>query len=217
MLAAPAAGLVMVWGLPAGVAAGLSSAGVASVLHAPSRALLAWIAWVAARSAGGPALGAMALVSLTAALVVLLGAGRAARRGTRGALRVAALFLAAAALVPALHPAPRVPGHTEPSPGAELWRGSDTTVLVVHDGVDPEASLRALRSERVRSVDAIVAVAGADPGAVTALRRRYPRAALVDAGRLGAGQWCVGDVEVAFAGGRVTARLAPGGACGTPR
>ena len=58
LLAGPASGPVMMWGMTAGWAAGLVPDGVAAVLHVPTRLGVRWIAGVASWSAGLP-LGAL--------------------------------------------------------------------------------------------------------------------------------------------------------------
>lgn len=80
LLAAPAAGPVMVWGLTGGLLAGLAPAWLATALHLPSRVLVGWIGLVAHRfallglgSIGWPA-GAVLIVAAAA-----LAAGRARR------------------------------------------------------------------------------------------------------------------------------------------
>ena len=52
LLAAPAAGPIMVWGLAGGLVAGVAGGAVAQVVHAPTGLLLVWLDGVAAR--GGP-------------------------------------------------------------------------------------------------------------------------------------------------------------------
>jgi competence protein ComEC len=54
LLAIPAAGPIMVWGMTAGLVAGLVPAPIAAVLHLPTRALLWWVAAVAHRCASLP-------------------------------------------------------------------------------------------------------------------------------------------------------------------
>jgi competence protein ComEC len=54
LLAAPAAGPVMVWGLTGGLLAGLAPAWLATALHVPSRIGVGWIALVARRCAALP-------------------------------------------------------------------------------------------------------------------------------------------------------------------
>lgn len=80
LLAGPAAGLVMVWGLPAGIAAGLGPDWMAVTLQLPTVVLVRWVqlvALVAARAPPGAGMVALAAVAL--AVVV----GRARRRRPR--------------------------------------------------------------------------------------------------------------------------------------
>jgi competence protein ComEC len=91
LLAIPAAGPVMMWGLAAGLPAGLLPAPVAAVLHLPTRLLVSWVAAVAQRAAAaGERLGELDGRHLVAFLViagvgVLASAGR--RIASRGAPR----------------------------------------------------------------------------------------------------------------------------------
>jgi len=55
LLALPAAGPVMMWGLAAGAPAGLAPDAIATVIHAPTRVLVGWISLVAHRTAASPA------------------------------------------------------------------------------------------------------------------------------------------------------------------
>ena len=54
LLAVPVAGPLMVWGLSAGMIAGVVGGPLATVLHLPSRVLLAWLDGVATSAAGWP-------------------------------------------------------------------------------------------------------------------------------------------------------------------
>ncbi|HEY3144217.1 MAG TPA: ComEC/Rec2 family competence protein [Acidimicrobiales bacterium] len=74
VLAAPAAGPVMVWGLTAGLVAGLVGGPVAGLLQLPTRLLLAWIEAVALAAARWPivSLGSWHLGALLVAGVALL-------------------------------------------------------------------------------------------------------------------------------------------------
>ena len=80
LLAGPAAAFVMVWGLPAGVVAGLGPPGLARVLHLPTLVLVRWIelvALLAARaSPSGPAAAATAIGAVVMAGVVTVGVRR---------------------------------------------------------------------------------------------------------------------------------------------
>ena len=80
VLAVPVAGPLMVWGLPAGVLAGLAPS-LAPVLHVPTRLGVRWIALVARVGAAAPLgqVGAVPLMALAAAS----GAAVAARVGFR--------------------------------------------------------------------------------------------------------------------------------------
>lgn len=77
LVAAPAAALVMTWGLPAGLAAGLLPS-VARWVHLPTTVALGWLEGVARRAASVPLgqLGLVHVVALAAALGVALVATR---------------------------------------------------------------------------------------------------------------------------------------------
>ena len=54
LLAVPAAGVVMIWGLTGGMVAGLTGGVAAELLHLPTRLMLGWLAEVAARASTLP-------------------------------------------------------------------------------------------------------------------------------------------------------------------
>lgn len=83
LLAVPAAGPLMVWGLTAGLVAGVAGGPVASVLHLPTRLLLAWIEGVAQVAARRPLgdLRATHLAVLAAGALLLAVGSRLARPG----------------------------------------------------------------------------------------------------------------------------------------
>ncbi len=86
LLALPAAGPVMVWGLPAGVVAGLVPGPVATVLHLPTRLCVRWLALVARLAARVP-LGELRLVPLLvlgAFIAIAVAVGRVRRRSAVG-------------------------------------------------------------------------------------------------------------------------------------
>jgi competence protein ComEC len=89
LLAAPAAGPLMVWGLTGGLVAGLAGGTLAQVIHLPTRLLLAWLEGVATTAAGWP-LGELRgphLVALGAAALALAAGGALTRPGAHGGLR----------------------------------------------------------------------------------------------------------------------------------
>jgi competence protein ComEC len=83
LLAVPAAGPIMVWGMTAGMAAGVMPGAVAAILHVPTRVLIGWVAAVAGTMAKAP-LGHITMRELVvvAPVVALVGlrSKRAARR-----------------------------------------------------------------------------------------------------------------------------------------
>jgi competence protein ComEC len=85
LLAGPAAGPVMMWGLTAGLAAGVLGGSAAALLHLPNRLLLAWIEGVATAAASRP-LGLLEAGHVAGLLVAAALAGLAVhlrRRATR--------------------------------------------------------------------------------------------------------------------------------------
>ncbi|HEV2068195.1 MAG TPA: ComEC/Rec2 family competence protein, partial [Acidimicrobiales bacterium] len=173
LLAVPAAGPLMAWGLTAGLAAGALGPPVDAVLHLPTAALVAWVAAVARWGASLP------LGRIEGVHVVVLGAvvvtGLACRRRRRLAVPVAAVGATLVVLAPALAP-PSGPLEGVPvAYGAEVWRSSGAVVLVL-DGADGGRLLEGLRSEAVARVDVVVARRGGRPAAATValLRDRLP-------------------------------------------
>lgn len=201
LLAVPAAGVVMAWGLTAGLVAGVTAgAGLpaaatwTAVLHLPTRLALAWVAEVATRSAGLPLgqLQASHLIALSSALAVAVGVSRrwpmatgddrqaaAPRRGSRS--RGVAMGVAGGVLVAAVVAAQAAPGlRSELVPGAVRWHAGGTDVLVL-GGVGgrvriPAGELLArLREEGVGAIDlAVVADSAVPASLVVAVARRHP-------------------------------------------
>jgi competence protein ComEC len=181
LLAVPAAGLVVVWGLPLGLAgSALRAVGVpggawlARVLLLPASLLLRWVAAVARWSAGLP-LGELhtreLLVLAAAAVVLIVGARRAWPVVRRIGLGLALVALA----LPAITLRAGVPLHTTLSEGLGLWRAGGATVVVLTGPVSPVHALADLSSAGVRRVDLVVAGTGGarDAAVVEALRHRW--------------------------------------------
>src|SRR4051794_14973661 len=88
LLAMPAAGPVMVWGMVAGVPAGLVGGWPAAALHFPTRVLVGWIALVARMSARAPLgrIGVEGLLVIGACIAVAVAFRRWRAVGLAGAL-----------------------------------------------------------------------------------------------------------------------------------
>lgn len=182
VLALPAAGPLMVWGLTGGVAAGIVSpvagGALSRVLHLPTTALVAWIEAVATLGARLP-LGTLGPVPLAVIAVGLAGAGLAGRAGHRW-MPVVLVVLTVGAGTATVVPAASGDGYLPLLAGAVLWRpppgAGPGTVLVIEDDVGAVDLLAALRRERVSDLDLVVmARGGARAAALLAeLRRRFP-------------------------------------------
>jgi competence protein ComEC len=195
LLALPAAGPVMVWGLTGGLAAGVGGPAVATLLHLPTRPLVAWIDGVATAAARWPLgqlrAGHVALLTMAAAAVVV--AGARARPDPDGAaepvpgpsqrqcVSVARGSAALVAVVVLAHAAaaaggPRVVDGEAVGPGAQLWRGGGAAAVVVDGRASEEAVLEGLRDRGVARLDLIVLRTAAPAAAEVAatLRRRWP-------------------------------------------
>lgn len=180
LLALPAAGPVMVWGLTGGLLAGLLGGPVATVLQLPTRLAVAWIAGVAARAGRAPlgTLRATHLAVLALAVPVVLLArttGPLGPRATGVAVRRGAVAAMVVALVAPVAAA-RAPGAAAGAlaPGAWLWR--DHGVVVEVDTAARSADvLEALRDRDVTTIDLLVVRAPtAAAGSVARdLRTRY--------------------------------------------
>ena len=171
VLAVPAAGPIMVWGLTGGVAAGLAGGWVADLLHLPTRLLLAWLVGVADVAAHLPLAPVGAVSGAGAALLVWLAVRWPAGRRRMAAAAAAACVLLAPTLAAATA-GPRDLADDQPAFGLRLWRSGGTTVAVV-DGGDPARVLGGLRSRSVGRIDLLVA-AGTGP------RVLAPLAAILD-------------------------------------
>jgi competence protein ComEC len=155
LLAAPAAGPVMVWGLGAGAAAGLIGGGAATLLHWPTHLLIAWIAWVAHWAALLPfgEIHERELLALSVGGALLTAANHVGFVGVR---RVAASLMVAALLAPAAALRAPPPVRVDLTPGAVLWRAG-SAVLDLDGRADAGRLLEALRRAGVLHLDLVVA------------------------------------------------------------
>jgi competence protein ComEC len=203
LLALPAVGPVMVWGLTGGLVAGLTGGAMATVLHLPTRALLAWIDGVATAAARWPLgeLHASHVAWLSGAALMAVAAGRRTRRviEARGAddptppargrtwgaslTRGTAGLVAGAVLVQAAVGG-RGPGVIDGQalgPGATLWQAGGAAALVIDGRARDEAVLAGLRDRGVARLDVVVLETAARGAADVAdtLRRRWPGAVVL--------------------------------------
>lgn len=178
LLAVPAAGPVMMWGLAAGLPAGVLGGWVAQVIHAPTGLAVEWVAGVARVSARLP------LGELRGPHVLVLAAAAGLlcvrRRGVRGA---ALLMMLATIAAPALvDREPRPAWAERVVEGAVLWQANGASVLWL-DRAPPPSLLPALRHWGVRRIDVLVLTRPSAARAAVTIERRVPvRAVLTDAG-----------------------------------
>lgn len=167
--AGPLAGFLMVWGVTAGVVAGVAGGSVAWLLHRPSALGLALLERVSAVGASLP------LGHVDLRHVAVLGLAALLWRGRRPALRVGAGVLVVLALVAPLR-ARVPPGPAAAGWAATVWSDGPVAVVDVDAGASPVEVLDVLRARRVHTVGLVV-VRSSRPelGAVVeAVRARFP-------------------------------------------
>jgi len=169
LLAGPASGPVMIWGCTAGLLAGILGEPTASIIHAPTWVLLAWIRAVAHASAVGPPVMIDAMGWLTVAVMaaVVIAQPRA---------RAPVAVLAVALTVVAITGAPAVGvGDEEVVEGVELRPTERGLILVLRDPGEPRTVLGELRRLGMGRPALIIASDGdlSDALLVLALHERY--------------------------------------------
>ncbi len=184
LLAVPVAGLVMVWGLTAGMLAGLGGATVAAVVHLPTRVLLLWLTEVAARASRLP------LGSLDGGDLALLAAGSLGAVGGRatgrevvrlGGLAVAGASLSMAVLSMQAPP----PLRSDLAPGVVRWHHGSTDVVVLggaggRSALSAAVVLASLREAGVQSIDLLVVADRSVPvGVVPVIEAHHPLGTIV--------------------------------------
>ncbi len=171
LLAVPAAGPLMVWGLTAGVAAGVLGPPADGLLHLPTSWLVTWVAGVARWGAALP-LGRIEAPHLLGLVAIGTMTALAWRRRRRVAVAGGAFAAVLVVLAPAL--ALALPGPAReavaPARGAELWR--DGAVVLVLDDADGASLLEGLRVEGVGRLDIVVAERGSSTMASTVMLLR---------------------------------------------
>ncbi len=175
VLAAPAAGPVMMWGLTGGMAAGALGGWPAWLIHRPTAIALWWVRTVASAAALAPP----AMLGVTASVVV--GAGVVMALRARRPVRLTGAGLVTAVLAWSVVAAPVVPRGWSTVPDASVFRHGAVTVVVLDGPGSPRRLLESLRQAGVRRMDLVVAGQGGarDAYAVLALLDRYGRVGVV--------------------------------------
>jgi len=152
LLAGPAAGPVMMWGLTGGLVAGVLPAGVAEVLHVPTRAALWWINSVASQVPLLPfgRLGAIHIALLFVAGA--LGLRQTTELGRAAALVVLIVVLGQPAVALATMPAETQVIDSE----STIWQDHRVTVLELGGPTPPEDVLSTLRKANIGAIDLVV-------------------------------------------------------------
>ncbi len=173
VLAVPASGPLMVWGLTGGTMAGVLGPPFDGWLHLPSSWLVGWVAAVARWGAGLP-LGTLRIGHAVA--LVVLGGGLAllGRGAPRWVVPIGAAAVAAVLLAPVVALPSDLVG-VDGGSGAALWRSGGAVVVVLDDPWVPGV-LAELRDEGVRHIDVLVIRRGGRlvAGSVLELRSRVP-------------------------------------------
>jgi competence protein ComEC len=167
--AAPLAGALMVWGVTAGVVAGVAGGLVATILHLPSRIGLVVLEQVAAATAALP----LGHVDLRHVAAVTLAAFLLTRARTRPRA-AGAMLLVIALLAPALDRVP--PGSAPAGWAATVWSDGPAAIVDLEAGASGVEVLDVLRRRRVHVV-ALVVVRAPRPELATvveAIRARLP-------------------------------------------
>lgn len=212
LVAAPAAGPLMVWGLGAGLVAGAGPGWLAAALHLPTSVLAWWLTGVASWGAGLP------LGSIDAGLATGVGAaagfawlvGR--RAPTRRGVLLVAVLVSGVLVAVGGRPSPST-GTVAAAPGLDLVVLGPDRVLVVESIGTARHALDGLRRAGVRCVD-VVAVTGRGRAVavlVAALARRCPGLEVVaPAGRAHPGWGALAAGEAFVVGGLVVEATADG-------
>jgi competence protein ComEC len=156
VIAAPAAAAVMVWGVGAGLPAGLLGPSAARVLHWPTGLLIGWLASVAHRAAALPLgeLQSRGLLAVGAGVALVVAARRLG--GWRPVQWSGTVLAAAAVVAPALALGSVPDGPVTVGSGAVLWRAGGRTLLELDGRADVAGLLEALRRTGARRLDVVV-------------------------------------------------------------
>ncbi|MGK2928732.1 MAG: ComEC/Rec2 family competence protein [Acidimicrobiales bacterium] len=174
IVAGPLAAALMVWGLAAGIVAGLVEGPPAMLLHLPSRAGLAAMEAVARSGASLP----LGRIDLRHVAVVTLAAG-VVRWGAEWGRWAGVALLAVVVAAPLLTPVPL--GERPAGFDARIWVDGPLAVVDVGSRATPVDVLDALRSSHVAAVGLVV-LRTAQPSVVEvvdAIGARFPTGAVI--------------------------------------
>lgn len=184
LLAVPAAGAVMAWGLTGGLLAGLLGGTAAEVLHLPTRLLLGWIEQVAARAAAAPLgeLGPREVAGVAVGVGLAVLAHRCGSVRWRGVgLALGAASIAVAVLVVRVPP----PLRSALAPGIVRWHDQEVDIVALGGAgwrttLGAAATLEHLRRAGVGSITVLVLVDPSVPGRVVdAVAEHHPLGAVI--------------------------------------
>lgn len=161
ILAAPVAGPVMMWGLGAGLPAGLFPPQLATVLHLPTRTMVWWIDQVARRSAQVP-LGSIRMTHLVLILVAALAIRyRWYFDATAVYVRIATIVVLALAIThPVVESLRLPPPVVQAGENLTIYRSGGATVVSLGGATSPQLTLAELRETNVRHIDVLVSQYG---------------------------------------------------------
>src|SRR5581483_9265257 len=181
LLAAPAAAAVMVWGVGAGLVAGVAGGPTATLLHQPTSLLIGWISAVAHGCAAlplGELDGRNATIAAVGAVVAVVATRVAPWARPVRWCGVAAAVAAVASPVAATAAPPS--GPVVLGRDATVWRSGGGTVLEVDGGASTAALFTSLRRAGVRSFDVVVVRSSSSRAAdVVAALQRWGRVTAV--------------------------------------
>lgn len=167
LLAAPVAGPVMMWGLGAGLPAGLLPPRLAEILHIPTRLMVWWIDEVARRSAYLP-MGSVRSVHLIIIIMALL-MYKSIRYLDAGAVYMRMVVVALLTLVlthPVIESVRQPPMLMDRDQAVQIYRRGAATVVVLGNVNNAAAILEQLREAHVRHIDVLATQHGGRSNAV---------------------------------------------------
>ncbi len=200
LLAEPAAGLLMAWGLTAGAVAGLVGGPVAVWLQVPAGGLVWWVESVARWGAAAP-LGQLGPLGLVLAAMAAAGGVAASRRQRSGGARVCWVVLVLVLAWPAASGLTARPAAQQAlGRSGQVWTAGRTSVLVIEPRANVRQLLDGLRAGHVDRLDLVVSPSGSASAATLvaqlAQRVRVKAVWIPTPASSGAPEWRVAGASV---------------------